>query len=224
MPDFAWHFLRRAGGVLLRRNVDLTVEGADNIPSTGPVIIAARHFHHLYDGCAIVSTVPRPTHILVGLDWVKNPVGRVVMERACKAAEWPMIYRRDSAIPRDDRETTRALRRAMEDSLTLLRKGHVLLVFPEGYPNIDPGYTPKADAHTFLPFQPGIVRLATLAAASGLHVPIVPAGFAYTQGDGWRATLRFGNAITVENREQATAALEEIERRVTDLSQPGPLQ
>ena len=220
MPDVAWRFLKTAGGVLLRRNVDLHVEGADLVPRKGPAIIAARHFHHLYDGCAILATIPRPVHILVGLDWVRNPAGRIVMERACKAAAWPMIYRQDGPSPRDDREATRALRHAMGDSLDLFRAGHILLVFPEGYPNIDPGYTPKADEDAFLPFQPGVVRLATLAAANGIHVPIVPAGFAYERSDRWRATLRFGEPLTIENRAQAPAALYDLERRVIALSHP----
>lgn len=221
MPDVAWRFLKTAGGVLLRRNVDLTVEGVEMIPPRGPAIIAARHFHHLYDGCAVLATISRPAHILVGLDWVRNPAGRIVMERACRAAAWPMIYRRDSDSPRDDREATRALRHAMSDSLNLLRDGRILLVFPEGYPNIDPGYTPKTGDDAFLPFQPGVVRLATVAAASGLDVPIVPAGFAYDRGNRWRATLRFGDPVTIENRAHSTAALQDIERRVIALSQPG---
>lgn len=218
MPDIAWRFLKTAGGVLLRRNVDLSVEGADLVPRKGPVIIAARHFHHLYDGCAILTTIPRPVHILVGLDWVKNPAGKVIMERACQAAAWPMIYRQNSLTPRDSHEATRALRHAMDDALDLFRAGHILLVFPEGYPNIDPGYTPKTDDNAFLPFQPGVVRLATMAAANGLTVPIVPAGFSYERGDRWRATLRFGEPVTVENRSQASAALHHLEQTVFALS------
>ena len=42
---------------------DLTVEGDDYLPRQGPLIVAARHYHHLYDGVALMATVPRPMHI-----------------------------------------------------------------------------------------------------------------------------------------------------------------
>ena len=40
------------------------------------------------------------------------------------------------------------------------------MVFPEGYPNVDPDYTPKGEGE-MLPFRPGFARLAVLAAQAG---------------------------------------------------------
>ena len=222
MPDVAWRFLRTGSSRLIRRNLDLQVEGEEYIPQSGPVIIASRHFHHFYDGAVMVSTVPRPLHILVGLDWVRNPIGKVAMTRLCAAADWPVVLRRDGSMPVDRVQAQRELRRALADSLAVLEQGHVLLVFPEGYPNIDPGYTPKTDEEAYLPFQAGFVRLATLAATQGMRVPIVPAGFSYTRGERWRVELRFGEPVTVERRQDEPAVLAGVEAEIRRLSQSKP--
>lgn len=195
MPEYAWHALRVAGSQYLKRNVDLRVEGEGNLPRNGPAIIAARHYHHLIDGAAMMATVPHPLHILVGLDWIRNPVLRVTMHRLCNAAGWPIVYRRGENSPIDEITARRALRQAYRDSIDLLRRGHSLLVFPEGYPNIDPGYTPKQAPDEFLPFQPGFAHIAAGAQRFGIHAPIIPAGFSYAQGDRWQVVLRFGTPV-----------------------------
>jgi 1-acyl-sn-glycerol-3-phosphate acyltransferase len=218
MSDMPWRSLRAASKLVVRRNLDLRVEGTELLPATGPTIIAARHFHHLYDGCALLATVPRPLHILVALDWVHNRPGLLLMEGACCAAGWPVVFRRGGETAVDGTDAARALRRAAATTLDLLAAGRLVLIFPEGYPNIDPGYTPKPDETAFLPFQPGFVRLAALAARRGLRVPIVPAGFSYSRGDRWQATLRFGEPVTVERRAQEAAVLREVETRVRCLS------
>lgn len=218
MPDVAWRFLHAGSGLLAGRSLDLTVAGDDNLPRRGPLIVASRHYHHLYDGVSLLATVPRPLHILVGLDWVRNPAGRIAMTALCRAAAWPIVLRRDGVHTVDDADARRALRRATADALDLLGAGHALLVFPEGYPTIDPGYTPKQGDDAFLPFQPGFARMATLAARRGLEVPIVPAGLEYARGERWRVTLRFGEPRTVGLRGDAGDVITGVEREVRRLS------
>lgn len=218
----AWRSLRAASTRLVRKRVDLRVENVENLPPNGPVIIAARHFHHLYDGAVMMSIVPRPLCILVGLDWVRNPVGKVMMERLCRAASWPVVMGRGGTLPRHDREKSRALRQAISDSLKTLRDGDALMVFPEGYPNIDPGYTPKEDESVFLPFQPGFVRLATIAASQGLRVPIVPVGLAYIRSEPWQVIVRFGEPISLTHRHEERSVLQQVEAEVHRLSQESP--
>jgi putative membrane protein len=218
MSDLPWRSLRAVSKLVVGRKLDLRVEGMDNLPTSGSAIVAARHFHHFYDGCALLATVPRPLHILVALDWVRNRPGRLAMERACCAAAWPVVFRRDSETAVDETDAARALRRAAAATLDLLAAGRLVLIFPEGYPNIDPGFTRKTDEAAFLPFQPGFVRLAALAARRGLRVPIVPAGFSYRFDQRWQATLRFGEPVIVEHRSQEEAVLGEVESRVRCLS------
>lgn len=210
--------LRAASKALVRRRLDLRVEGLEHVPADGPAIIAARHFHHLYDGAAILASVPRPVHVLVALDWLTNGAGRIAMERACRAAGWPVVLRTHGPAGVDELAAARAFRTAARRSTALFAAGNVLLVFPEGYPNIDPGYTPKADEAAYLPFQAGVVRLASLAAARGLRVPIMPAGFVYQRGNRWRVTLRFGEPLTLAGRTEESSTLRELESRVRVLS------
>ena len=112
MPEYAWNALRIASRQYLKRSVDLRLEGEGNLPRNGPAIIAARHYHHLIDGAAMMATVPHPLHILVGLDWIRNPVLRVTMHRLCNAAGWPIVYRRGENSPIDEITARRALRQA----------------------------------------------------------------------------------------------------------------
>lgn len=218
MPDVAWRFLHIASTALARKNLDLRVEGLASLPRTGPVILAARHVHHLYDGVAIIGTIPRPVHILVGLDWAGTSLTGIAMTRLCNASRWPIVYRPGSHNARSPQEMTRAARKAMAESLRLLAEGRILLVFPEGYPNIDPHATPKTGLDDWLPFQPGVVRLAAMAAAQGITVPIVPVGLEYREGEKWTVTIRFGEPILVPDRAGSAAALQAVEARVHALS------
>lgn len=189
-----WRSLRAAARTGLARKVDVSVEGAEHLPARGPLIIAARHYHHLYDGAAILATVDRPVHIVATVDWAKQGVGRMGLAAACKAARWPTVVRTDEPGARG------MLRKAMLDSVQLLREARVLLVFPEGYPTIDPNPTPKQSDDEILPFRDGFLRIARLAERSGVpSVPIVPAGLRYERGPRWRLTIRYGPAIAMSN-------------------------
>ena len=197
MPDVAWSFLQRSAKQVVRRNLDLTVEGLEQVPQAGPAILAARHVHHLYDGCAILATIPRPVHIVVALDWVTNRPGRLAMDRLCAAARWPVVLRQDGPRAVAPGEAARAWRTAMKARAGVAEEGRIVLVFPEGYPNIDPGYTPKPDEDAFLPFQPGVrapgldgqLRACTGPGDPG-GIPLPARGQMGCHDALWRATSR----------------------------------
>ena len=232
LPAMAWRSLHLMCRRTLAKHVDLTVEGLEHVPRTGPVMIVARHYHHLYDGCAIGTTLPRHLHILVAMDWLQRPAARGLMARTCRAARVPVVIRTAAADRRldlqdnpaaraaFDAEASRALRRAAADTVSLLRGGHVVLVFPEGYPNVDPGYTPKT-GDEFLPFEPGFARLVALSQRDGgPRVPIVPAGLAYTRGPRWTLALRYGSPLFLDQAADRVAFLHDVEARVKALSAP----
>lgn len=223
MANVSWRALHAASALLVRRRIALRVSGLACLPETGPVIVAARHYHHLYDGCILLATINRPAHILAGIDWLQHPLGRTIMMRACQLAQWPVIHRPDSPYPGAARDARQMMIRAVRQTLDLLTAGHIIIIFPEAYPNIDPGLTPKVSPGEFLSFRAGFARLAHMAARSGLRVPIVPAGFAYDRRDSrWHVDLRFGQPVFVDSAEPAVeGVIQNVENSVRRLSMPG---
>jgi putative membrane protein len=134
--------LQKGSWMIARGKVKLVIEGLENVPNTGPVLIAARHFHHLYDGCVLMKAVPRRLHIFVALDWVRKHWLRSFMELACYMVDWPIVLRSEQLLDKSDQnsqKSTRAysfdesriyIRHAMRDSVRILRSGEVFAVFP----------------------------------------------------------------------------------------------
>jgi putative membrane protein len=216
-------FLRLGAQALAARRLDLRVEGLEYLPRRGPLLIASRHYHHLYDGCMLLAVVPRPLHLLVALDWVATQRDRKLMEFACHTAQWPVVLRAER-LQRGDcaygvADAGRYLRRAVRDAVDLLRAGRALAVFPEAYPTVDPHATPKASGDAFLPFQPGFIRLVEMAQRDGCtQVPIVPAGLSYRPGQRWEATLRFAAPLYAAERADRVGVARAVEEQVRLLS------
>lgn len=206
----------------LRTMVDeVTLDGLDRVPRTGPVLLAARHYHHLLDGAVLIRSLERPVHIVVGLDWAANARERRWMERACKWAGYPVILRSATAGTRGGYAATEArryVRSGVRDAAALLRDGRVVLVFPEGYPVVDPAVsdaTPRArDGAGLLPFAAGFRTIAAAARRAGARdIAIVPVGFRYERrATRWRIAARFGAPLP------ADADVATVERAVHELS------
>lgn len=216
-----WRSLRAGCKVLVSRKVELTVEGEEHLPRRGPAIIAARHYHHLYDGAAFIASIARPLHVVVTVDWIDSPTGRKVMGTLCGSARWPAVVRTDPFTqrrkPYDPIANRPLFRRAVDDTVDILREGRLLLMFPEGYPTIDPNETPKQRDDEFLAFQPGFVRFAQIAERSGVGtVPIVPAGLHYERGRKWKMTIRYGAPLSAQ--QPVGVVIGEAERAVRALS------
>jgi putative membrane protein len=217
MKTAAWRSIRTASKGLLAKNADLRVQGERELPPDGPVIIAARHYHHLYDGCAVMATIDRPVSVLVGLDWIERPMALKGMNAACRAAGWPVVYRNTSDLQRA--VWLPALRAAQRASLETLREGRVLLIFPEGYPTIDPHGSPKSGNDEILPFHPGFAHIAIESWKEGTPTTIVPVGFTYEPGEKWTITMRIGSPFLPSSRLTPRELTTAIERAVVELSQ-----
>ena len=205
--------------------------GVEHVPKEGPALLVARHYHHLFDGLALYAAVPRQLHILVTLDWASNTPVRWFMEWATTVGRWPVVLRADAVklnenynrrqrrnfISLDD--VARYQRKAMRDSLKLLTEGRLLVVFPEGYPNIDPTYTPKTEANDFLPFKSGFAAIAAAAEIQlGKSIPIIPVGLRYTEGEPWIAQVNFGTPNYAREFFSRDLLVEHLERQVRILS------
>lgn len=203
-------------------------EGLNYIPATGPALIAARHYHHLFDGLAFFHALPRRFHILVTLDWVGSRWSRWFMETVTSLARWPVLLRGDAMVnapstPHGQEfsrsDLIRYQRRAIRDSIRLLCEERLLVVFPEGYPNIDPTYTPKSGPAHFLPFKPGMITIARAAETRlGQPLPIIPAGFAYSGKNPVTAHVSFGAPVFRRDFPNDVDVLKFLELQVTNLS------
>jgi 1-acyl-sn-glycerol-3-phosphate acyltransferase len=221
----AQEVIRRWCGLQMRRQALLRVEGVEHIPSRGPVLLACRHVHHLYDGCALLAILPRRVHLYIALDWVPVRVARRAIERACRLVGWPVVLRSShprwsSLHGRDQEEVRSSVRRSVRAGVRVLVNGEALVVFPEGYPNVDPVYTPKRNLEDFAPFLPGfasIVELAQLRCSQS--IPIVPVGFTYQPGERWRITMRCGPAMYRNSGESRDAFVAAVQSQVMQLSQ-----
>jgi putative membrane protein len=232
MEQIARQAIRLCCRAAVARRLDLQVEGIEHIPPAGPALIVCRHFHHLYDGCALIALSPRPLALLVALDWVRGRGGRRLMEWACGLAGWPVVLRPD-ALAHQGRtrpgayraeEVQPYVRRGVRDAVALLRAGGLLAVFPEAYPNIDPSYTPKTRDDELLPFRPGFIRIAARAERDGRTcVPIVPAGLLYRRGPRWSVRLRFTRPLLLSEWPDHAQLLAAVEAQVRRLSSSDPL-
>lgn len=224
LEEMAGRTIAAAARRIAAGSLDVTVEGLAHVPATGPLLIVARHYHHLYDGVALLGAVGRRIHPVVALDWARTRTERAVMEWAVRAARWPALLRDDALAAGapsaySPAEAPAYRLRAIRTAVDLLVDGRAVVVFPEGYPNVDPRFTPKTSADEMLPFRAGFATIRTLAARRArADVPVVPAGLFYEPGRRWRAVLRFGAPLPADATSVQLVRL--AERRVAALSVP----
>lgn len=104
---------RRVGWFLAHVVWRTTVLGADRVPRTGPVLLAANHLG-VVDGPLVHGVVPRGTHILVKQEMFRGPIGA--------------LLRAAGQIPVDRTNG----RPALASALAVLRRGDAVGIFPEG--------------------------------------------------------------------------------------------
>lgn len=184
---------RRICGMLLRLMFGLTVNGLENIPRSGAVLIAGNHVGSL-DGPLVVMLSPRPVRALVKSEFFLGRRGALL------AAIGQIPIRR--GLP--DRP---ALRRA----LGVLTGGGALVIFPEG--ECGPG---TLDSVEF-----GVAWLALRTGAPIVPVACLGTDRAIAKGE-WKPRLRtpvgltFGQSFTIgsppnpRSRSALAAAAEEI--------------
>jgi 1-acyl-sn-glycerol-3-phosphate acyltransferase len=224
MIDQSMRLIARA---LAAGRLQSIASGVEHIPRAGPALIVARHYHHLYDALALFASLQRPFHVVVTVDWIKNRPTRYFMETIARMARWPVLLRGDSpalgamknGAVLSQKDILPYQRKALRESVDLLIEGKVLVIFPEGYPNIDPHYSPKTKLGEFLPFKPGFVSIVG-AAETRLNqaIPIIPAGFHYTPGKPWVARLNFGHPIFCKEFNGAREIIPYLEATVRQLS------
>ncbi|MGA9746793.1 MAG: lysophospholipid acyltransferase family protein [Nocardioides sp.] len=162
-----------------------TVEGTDNVPSHGPVIVASNHLSFA-DSMVIPIVAPRQVVFLAKEDYF---TGTGIKGAAIRA--W---FQGLGMIP-VDRDDTRAALASLDIALDVLGKGQAFGIYPEG--------TRSRDGRLYR----GRTGVAHLALTSG--APVVPVGVIGTQHIqpvGSRlprradVTVRFGQPLRFQDR------------------------
>ena len=132
-----------AMGFYRRMGIKVSIEHADRIPNAGGAIIVANH-RSMIDGPLIYSIMNRMIYSLIKEEYFKN-----------RFMNW--YLRGGGGIPISN---GRSHQFSAREAYRHLRKGQMLLIFPEGRINYD---------HGVLPFNEGFVKLAMTSL-----VPIIP--------------------------------------------------
>jgi 1-acyl-sn-glycerol-3-phosphate acyltransferase len=175
------------------------VVGAERVPRTGPVLLAANHTG-VVDGPILIGVAPRPAHILVKEEMFHGPVGLLLTA----AGQIPV-----------DRQGGRT---ALTTALGVLRRGGVVGIFPEGNRGRGDATSARAGiAWLALNGQAPVVPVAILGTRrTGEAVGHVP-GFRR------RLVVEFGEPVVVERapgvsgRAALVAANEAVRVALSDL-------
>ncbi len=208
VEHISWLVLRSLARLTLRRPI--VFHTAQPLPS-GPAILAAQHVHHLDDGRALLATIDRPLRFLVALDWVPDRRWRRLMELLCRTAGWPTIVRpREIDRPGQiysPREGQRLLVGGLREAVRRVAAGQLLVVFPEGYPLIDPHLPARRSENDQL--APGAVWIARAAAARiGTSIPVYPVQLETT---GSPIVITIGEPLLVTSHTDVARATRELE-------------
>lgn len=176
------------------------VVGLDNVPATGPVILASNHLSFV-DSVVIPVLVPRKVVFLAKSDYFDGPGLRGAVSR---------VWFESLGMLPVDRDDTRAALDSLDTAMEVLGRGEAFGIYPEG--------TRSRDGRLYR----GRTGVAHLALTAG--VPVVPVGLRGTeqiQPVGARlprlakVRVAFGEPMDFSDR-VGTAPLGRLRREVTD--------
>lgn len=192
--------------MLWASNVDVQVEGGENIRGDRPQIIVSNH-QSWYD-VWVLGTEVRKRYYFVA----KKELGTIpLFGRAWKAAGHISVDRSDSAS---------AIRSLQQAGVQLREENGAVIIFPEGTRSTD-GRLGR--------FKKGAFRLALITGVEIVPVAVIGSGEVLPK-DGWRVrpgtiTVRIGEPIPVQEVPEAspTPLLEQVRGRIRDLQEARPL-
>jgi 1-acyl-sn-glycerol-3-phosphate acyltransferase len=143
---FVYEGIRWVGRAFLYPFFRLHTTGIENVPESGPVVLASLHRSN-WDSLAVGVPLRRRMRPMAKVELMRTPV-----------LGW--LLRHGGAFPvrRGENDT-----QAIASALTLLRQGNLLLMFPEGTRNRDGAAK----------VQPGAVRIAMQAQAQIVPVAVL---------------------------------------------------
>ncbi len=161
-----WFIITRLAWLFYKIVFQVKVEGVENIPKTGGALICPNHISN-FDGPLVVTMVTRRTNIMTKAEAFKPVIGFFMKQLGC----YP--------IRRDKKDFG-----TLKKSATLLKKGNLVVLFPEGTRNgLAKGFKLRNGA-------------AFLCLAS--KTPLVPVGISGKYKPFGKLKIKFGKPITFE--------------------------
>ena len=202
--------LGTAVGIFFRR---IEVEGIENVPDTGPVLLLPNHPNALVDALVILMQIKRPVSLTAKSTLADN----ALLKFFIRTSKVILLHRKQDAELGADR--SRNLN-ALEECQKRLNQGAAICLFPEGQSHSDP---------SLRPFRWGAARIAlefTQTRVSSETLKIIPVGLNFLRKDRFRSDVwvRFGEPIDIglwiadHPRDGPTELTAEIERHVRNLT------
>lgn len=189
---------------------DIVVAGREHIPHEGPLLVAMNHQNALVDALLAMWVVPRDVRITAKATISANPLGALLV----RSLGMVSLRRSSDEGTMVDRTRNEQAFAAIERAL---RRGEVVLMFPEGRSHNEPGIAP---------LKTGLARAALRARATGVRgVCIVPIGAAFEDKaqPGTDAALVVGALIDVDAwpGDEPHALTTELASRLADAAARG---
>ena len=160
------------------------VTGRENIPSTGPVIVAANHISN-FDPFVVGAALQRPVHFMAKEELFANPVLSAIIK-----------YLGTFPVRRGASD-----RNAIRIAINLLEEGRVVGLFPEGT---------RSKTGELSQAEPGLAMIAAKAGATIIPAAIIGTNRVFWDGQRLaRFEIHFGNPIIVP---KGKASKEELDR------------
>lgn len=171
-------------GLFFRR---IDIEGRENVPETGPLLLVANHGNALVDPLVLLGALGCPVTLTA-----KNVLAKSRFLAFLMRALGVITFHRKQDVGKGAkvRQNVESLRQCRK----LLARGGAVCIFPEGVSHSDPHMRP---------FLAGPARLALDYARKGKDaedLTIIPVGLSYTEKDRFRSSvwLRFGSRLSVD--------------------------
>lgn len=180
-------FLYWAVRIVLSLYFRVRIYGLENVPANGGLLVIANH-RSGFDPPMVGALLPRPVHFMTKVELFSSPLLRLVFK-------YVQAYPVNRGRPD---------RKAIRHSLEILRKGDVILLFPEGH---------RTETGDLQEARSGVVYLAQKTACQ-----VVPVGISGHYK--FRRTIRYvvGKPFTIPaelpRREAQTLVMEKIRELV----------
>jgi glycerol-3-phosphate O-acyltransferase/dihydroxyacetone phosphate acyltransferase len=181
-------FLARVGVRLFFDHVE--IEGLENVPREGPLLVVSNHTNGLVDGLMLLAALPRPVSLTAKSTLRKNPLLALLMRLGGVV---PFYRRQDNVDVTKNVDSFAAIKER-------LARGEAVCIFPEGVSHSDA---------SMRELKSGAARIAHES-----NTPILPIGLHYDAKQRFRSSV----LVRIGTPMNASSTTDEIRERIAALT------